>query len=373
MSITVSRKIETIEAIPLRIPFTAGGRSDTGAWGGKDLKTVDSLIVKVTTDQGLVGWGESFGFTVIPAVKVAIEKIIAPLCIGRDPSLIGKLMHELQVTLHIFGRSGAIMYGLSALDIALWDIAGKEAGQPVHQLLGGSDVDRLPCYASLIRYTDPELVTANVTRALSDGYRHIKLHEVKIDCVRSAREAAGDDVEMTLDVNCPWTVREALDRTNELHPYNLRWLEEPVWPPENYDGLARVRREGGIPIAAGENASTLMDFQHLLQAQAVDFVQPSPAKMGGITELRKVFALASAHNTTVMVHAFYDGPGLLASVHSSAALGGPSALVEWRYFDLEAQLYGDAIIPKRGAIAVPQGPGLGIEPDADVIRDYRMN
>jgi len=372
MNITASRKIASIEAIPLRIPFTAGGRSDAGAWGGKDLKTVDSLIVKVTTDQGLVGWGESFGFTAVPAVKVAIDQIIAPFCIGRDPSLIGQLMHELQMKLHIFGRSGAIMYGLSALDIALWDIAGKVADQPVHQLLGGSDVSSLPCYASLIRYTDAELVRENVDRALHDGYRHIKLHEVEVRCVQVARETAGDDVTITLDVNCPWTVREALDMANELRPYNLRWLEEPVWPPENYEGLARVRREGGIPVAAGENASTLMDFQHLLQAQAVDFVQPSPSKMGGITELRKVFALASAHNTTVMVHTFYDGPGLLASVHAYAALGGPNSLVEWRYFDLEAQLYGDAIIPKRGIIPVPQGAGLGMEPNLDVIRDYRV-
>jgi L-alanine-DL-glutamate epimerase-like enolase superfamily enzyme len=94
--------------------------------------------------------------------------------------------------------------------------------------------------------------------------------------------------------------------------------------------------------------------------------------MGGITELKKVFALANAHNVTVMVHTFYDGPGLLASVHASAALGGPKALVEWRYFDLEAQLYGDAIIPRNGRISVPQGPGLGTEPDQAVIRDYRI-
>jgi L-alanine-DL-glutamate epimerase-like enolase superfamily enzyme len=157
-----------------------------------------------------------------------------------------------------------------------------------------------------------------------------------------------------------------------LRPFNLRWLEEPVWPPENYSGLARVRQEGGIPVAAGENASTLMDFQHLLEARSVDFIQPSPAKMGGLTELKKVYALANAHNVTVMVHTFYDGPGLLASVHASAALGGPGALVEWRYFDLEAQLYGDAIIPTNGSITVPQGPGLGLEPDADVIRRYRL-
>jgi L-alanine-DL-glutamate epimerase-like enolase superfamily enzyme len=115
-----------------------------------------------------------------------------------------------------------------------------------------------------------------------------------------------------------------------------------------------------------------MDFEHLLEAKAVDFVQPSPAKMGGITELRKIFTMASANNTTVKVHCFYDGPGLLAAVHASAALGGREAWVEWRYFNLEAQLYGDAIIPKKGTMAVPQSPGLGLEPSADVIRKYRL-
>src|SRR5215472_7328274 len=356
-------KIARIESVPLRIPFTAGGPPSAGAWGGGgDRQTADSLIVSVTTDTGVVGWGETFGFTAIPAVKAAIDTILAPECIGRDATQLGKLSLDLQKKFHIFGRSGAFIYGLSAIDIALWDIAGKMAGKPVHQLLGGSDAIALPCYASLTRYADPELVGENVQRALRSGYRRLKLHEIDVGCVRAAREAAGDDVEIMLDVNCPWSVREALDMTNKLRPFNLRWLEEPVWPPEDYSGLARIRQEGGIPIAAGENASTLMDFEHLLEAKAVDFVQPSPAKMGGITELRKIFTMANANNTTVKVHCFYDGPGLLAAVHTSAALGGPEAWVEWRYFDLEAQLYGDAIVPKNGAMTIPQSPGLGLEP-----------
>jgi L-alanine-DL-glutamate epimerase-like enolase superfamily enzyme len=366
-------KIASIEAIPLRIPFTAGGRSDAAVWGGAGLQTVDSLIVKVTTDTGVVGWGESFGFTAIPAVKVVIDSILAPEVIGRDATQLEKLMLDVQKKFHVFGRSGAFLFGLSAIDIALWDIAGKVVGQPVHQLLGGSDATSLPAYASLIRYSDPELVRQNVRRAVDSGYRQIKLHEIRVDCVRAAREAAGDDVEIMLDVNCPWSVREALEMAEQLRPFRLRWLEEPVWPPENYSGLAQIRQQGGIPVAAGENASTLMDFQHLLESKAVDFIQPSSAKMGGLTELRKIFPLAAAHNVTVMVHSFYDGPGLLANLHASAALGGPGAMVEWRYFDLEAQLYGDAIIPKNGALAVPRGPGLGLEPDTDVIREFRVS
>ena len=365
-------KIASIETIPLRIPFTTGGQSAGGVWGSKDLQVVDSLVVKVTAEDGTIGWGETFGFTAIPAVKLVIDTILAPDVIGRDVTMREKLMFDLQKKFHIFGRSGAFIYGLSAIDIALWDIAGKAANKPIYQLLGGSEATSLATYASLIRYGDPELVRRNVRRAVDSGYKYLKLHEIDVECVRAAREAAGPDIEITLDVNCPWTVREALDMTEKLRPFNLRWIEEPVWPPENYAGLATVRTQGGIPVAAGENASTLMDFQHLLEAGAVAFIQPTPAKMGGITELQKVYALANAHNVTVMVHTFYDGPGLLASVHASAALGGAKSVVEWRYFDLEAQLYGDAIIPKEGRIQVPQGPGLGIEPNPDVIRDYRI-
>ncbi|MGF6727534.1 L-alanine-DL-glutamate epimerase-like enolase superfamily enzyme [Paraburkholderia sp. GAS41] len=282
-------KIASLEAIPLRIPFTAGGRSDAAVWGKADLQTADSLIVKVTTDTGVVGWGESFGFTAIPAVKVVIDSILAPEMIGRDAALIEKLMLDQQKKFHVFGRSGAFLFGLSAIDIALWDIAGRAAGQPVHQLLGGSDAVSLAAYASLIRYSDLELVRKNVRRALDSGFQHLKLHEIDFDCICAAREEAGDDVEIMLDVNCPWSVREALDMTARLRPLRPRWIEEPVWPPENY-----------------------------------------------------------------------------------AALGGPAAMVEWRYFDLEAQLYGDAIIPKNGTMAVPQAPGLGLEPNADVIREYRL-
>ncbi len=365
-------KIADIEAIHLAIPFSSGGQPQAGVWGAGGMSRVDSLVLKVTADDGRVGWGEAFGFVSIPAVSAAIQHIVAPAVRGQRADAIEPLMQDLQRRFHIFGRSGAIMFALSALDIALWDLKGRALGVPVHALLGGTRRTSIRCYASLIRYTDPEVVARNVWRAVAGGYRHIKLHEVEMDAITAARAAAGDEVEITLDVNCPWTVRQALDKAQQLRAVSPRWLEEPVWPPENYQGLAQVRQGGGIPVAAGENASTLHDFQQMLAAGAVDFVQPSPAKMGGITELRKVFALAAAHNTTVMVHSFYDGPGLLAAVHATAALGGDESLVEWRYLDLEAQLYGPAILPREGCIAVPSGPGLGLDPDPDVIRDYRV-
>ena len=129
--------IAKIETFPLRIPFKPGTRAAASAWGDKGLMVADYLLIKVTTDQGLEGWGETFGFRAVPSAKLAIDELIAPLCIGRDATQIAPLMLEVQKKLHVFGRSGSLFYGISAIDIALWDIAGKAAGAPVSRLLGG--------------------------------------------------------------------------------------------------------------------------------------------------------------------------------------------------------------------------------------------
>jgi L-alanine-DL-glutamate epimerase-like enolase superfamily enzyme len=364
--------ITGVEPIPLRIPFQAGSKSAASAWGDSNLPAADSLLVKVTTDQGLVGWGESFGFRAVAAAKLAIDQLIAPPCIGQDATRIGPLMLEIQRKLHVFGRGGALAFGISAIDIALWDIAGKAANMPLCRFLGGGAADDLACYASMVRYSDPSLVRGSVSQAIEAGFDTLKLHEIEFVATRAAREEAGPDIELMVDVNCPWTLNEARARAKALKSVDLKWLEEPLWPPENFDGLAELRRTTGIPIAAGENVYTLMDFERMLAAKAVDFVQPSPAKMGGISELRNVFPLAAIHNIPVMPHSFYDGPGLLAAIHVTAALGTADSMIEWRWFDLEATIYGGALKQKGGRISVPQGPGLGIDPDPDVIGGYRL-
>jgi len=361
--------ISRIECVPLRIPLKPT-RSAASAWGDSGLPAADSLLVKVTTDQGLEGWGEAFGFRAAPSVKLAVDELIAPLCIGKDAAQIAPLMLDVQKKLHVFGRGGALAFAISAVDIALWDIAGKAANAPVSRLLGGGAAD-LPCYASLVRYSEPSLVRAAVRQAIEAGFRSLKLHEIEPPAIRAARNEAGPNIELMLDVNCPWTLTEARARAEELKEIGLKWLEEPLWPPENFDGLAELRRTSGIPIAAGENVYTLLDFERLLAAKAVDFVQPSVAKMGGVSEMRKVFPLAAAHNAAVMPHSFYDGPGLLAAIHATASLGTTESMIEWRWFDQEAQIYGSALAPVHGRIAVPQGPGLGIDPDPKVVRTYQ--
>lgn len=359
--------IAGIETVALRIPFQPAGGS---AASPANLPAVDSLLVKVTTDQGHEGWGEALGFEAAALTQVAIDELISPLCVGQDAARIVPLMQDVQKRLHVFGRNGPLMHAVSAVDIALWDLAGKAAGAPLHRLLGGGAAD-LPCYASLAAFPDPSLVRAGVREVVDAGFTSVKLHERELPAVRAAREAAGPGVELMLDVNCAWTVNQARGLTEELREIGLKWLEEPVWPPEDYDGLAALRRTEGIPIAAGENVGTLLEFDRLMRAGAVDFVQPSPAKMGGVTELCKVCPIAAAHNVILMPHSFYDGPGLLAAIHVTAALGSADSMIEWRYFDLEARILGGGITPARGRINVPRGPGLGLDPDPEVVRAYR--
>ena len=357
--VTAADAIARIDTFPLRIPFRAGP--------GKPRPPVDSLLVKVTTEQGREGWGEAFGFEATPVTRRAVEDLIAPLCEGRDPAQIGPLMRSVQEKLQVFGRAGAVIHALSAVDTALWDIAGKAAGMPLHRLLGGGAAS-LPCYASLDPYGDPEAVRAGVRQALGAGFTAVKLHEREVTAVRAARAEAGQGTALMLDVNCPWTLGQARAAAEQLREARLRWLEEPLWPPEDFAGLARLRAGCGIPVAAGENTATLLDFGRLMDA--VDIVQPSPAKMGGVTELCKVFQVAAARGVTAMPHTFYHGPGLLAAVHVTAALGAADAMIEWRFSDLEALPYGDALLPERGRIRVPPGPGLGIDPDPGVLRHF---
>src|SRR5882757_7016683 len=238
--------IAGIEAIPLRIPFKAGTKSDASAWGDSNLPAADSLLVKVTTDQGLVGWGEAFGFRAVASAKLAVDQLIAPLCIGQDATRIEPLMLAVQKKLHVFGRGGALAFAISAVDIALWDIAGKAANMPLCRLLGGGAAD-IACYASMVRYSDPSLVRRSVRQAIDAGFGTLKLHEIELSAVRAARQEAGPDIELTLDVNCPWTLNEARPIAEELKAVRLKWLEEPLWPPENFDGLAELKKDERHP------------------------------------------------------------------------------------------------------------------------------
>jgi D-galactarolactone cycloisomerase len=364
----MSMKIKTIETIVVNMPMRITGPAPM--LGGSTRTSIDTLMVRLDTDAGISGWGEAFGHRIWPTTKAAIDTLIGPLCIGRDPTAISKLIHDLQRNLYGVGRNGPALYALSAIDIALWDIAGKLANLPLYRLLGGGWREDLPAYASLLRYGDPEAVAHYTAEALSRGYRQIKVHETGVAQIRAARETAGPGIMLMADCNCSWTVEQAVAMARQLESCELCWLEEPVWPPENHAGLAAVRRRGNVGIAAGENAMAA-DFKSMFEAGAITYAQPSVTKVGGVSEMRKVIALAESFGIEVVPHSAYFGPGLLASLHLIAALA-PEAPVERFYCDFDLNPYHDAIIPKEGRIALPQGSGLGVEPDQAVIRRLRV-
>jgi L-alanine-DL-glutamate epimerase-like enolase superfamily enzyme len=260
---------------------------------------------------------------------------------------------------HIHGRSGSVVHALSAIDIALWDIAGKRVGAPICALLGGQPRD-LPAYASLLRYAEPALVTTAIERAREQGFRHIKLHEVKLDCIQAARDNAPPDVPLMLDINCFWdTVPQGVAFCHAVAGKNIWWVEEPVWPPEQPGPIAEVRRSAGVPIAAGENLGGVAEFEAMAAAGAVDVMQPSVTKVGGVSALAGVGALARAKGLRCVPHSPYFGPGLLATLHFLAAAEVEEPL-EVYFADLAVPPY-PQLVPQGGFIAVPDAPGLGFE------------
>lgn len=363
-------KIVRVEAVPLSIPCRYGAEGWTLGAGG--WKALDFCLVRVDTDAGITGWGEAFSYSCRRAVVAALTDMIAPIAVGRDATDIAGLHADIQKRLHIFGRFGITAFALSGLDIALWDIAGKAASKPLHALLGGARREHLSCYASLLRYADISLVARYCEQALGEGFGAIKLHEVSEPVIAAARAVVPREAALLLDVNCEWSVEEAIAVGRRLAPMGLEWFEEPVFPPEDGTGLRAVGEACGIPIAAGENCCFATQFAALFDAGAVQYAQPSVTKVGGVTEFRKVAALAAERGIKLAPHSPYFGPGALATLHLIAALA-PAARFEYFYLWADAALYGDLLVPARGDVKVPQGPGLGADPDPDVLRRFRVD
>ncbi|GAA4326145.1 mandelate racemase/muconate lactonizing enzyme family protein [Pigmentiphaga soli] len=351
--------IRRIELTRVSVPFETNGPRNGLRPGLAPWTRIESLLVRVHTADGAAGWGEAFGHFVNAGTAAVLESLVAPWFIGKDAHAIGALMEQAERAFYGFGRNGPVRYALSAIDVALWDIAAQRAGLPLYRLLGGNrpEVGR---YASFARYGDPDAVAANTAGAAAAGFAQVKLHEATLPAFLAARQAAGDRTRVALDVNCPWTVDEARAMARRIAPEDFEWLEEPVWPPEDYDAMARVRREG-TPIAAGENVTTLHDFKRLFEAGAVDVVQPSVIKAGGITAVRKVYALAESYSVRVAPHCYFWGPGYLATAHLIAADPRPM-LLETPYITLQEPIH-PAFDSQSGRMELPDTAGLGFAPD----------
>ncbi len=361
-------KITSVEPIPLRIPYDHWAPPPMHA--GKPSTTIDTLLVRVTTDAGVVGWGEAYG-RMWQACVPTFQHWITPMAAGQDVDDLG-LTARMERTLHNFGRSGPTIHAISGLDIALWDIRGKLAGCPVSTLLGGRKRDRIDVYASLLHYDGALDTIRHVTeRAMKDGYRQIKLHERTVAAVAATREVAGPDVPLMVDTNCAWSLEQATEVVSAMAPMNLLWIEEPLWPPEDFASLAALRRTTGVPTAIGENATGALDFRKMIDACAVDYVQPSVIKIGGLTALARICEQAEASGAICAPHTAYFGPGYLATLHVLAAKSRVSA-IERLYCDLAMVPFERTVPVVEGAMEVPDAPGLGADPEPGLIERYRV-
>jgi L-alanine-DL-glutamate epimerase-like enolase superfamily enzyme len=175
-------------------------------------------------------------------------------------------------------------------------------------------MQQMPAYASLLRYGNADVVKRNSAKAVERGYSLIKLHENGVAQIAASRDAIGPDAVLMVDASCPWTIEQAIAMARQFHPYNLLWLEEPLWPPEDYGGMARLKAEGGIAVAAGENAGTLADITQLLGTAGVDYVQPSITKIGGVSAMRQIAEMTRQSGAKIAPHSPYFGPGLIATI-----------------------------------------------------------
>lgn len=360
-------KIVAAEVILVEIPFhlrgTGVGIMPT-AWN-----TLEFALVKLTDEMGNIGWGEGFGYSLIDATKAVIERLIFPTLVGQTVSDIPDWNRRTQRALHMFGRYGVTIFAISGVDTALWDLAAKRAGLPLHRLLS-RDPRRaeIPFYASLVRYSDPALVRQATEEVLSAGFTRIKLHEITLEAIRACREVAGPDVDICVDVNCAWSDAFVRENLEALRKIDLTWLEEPVYPPEDFAAL-RALRGLGLPIAAGENWCTTFQIEGAIEGKAVDYLQPSLTKVGGVSEYVAIADRASTAQVRLMPHSPYFGPGLFASLQVTAARPAIEAL-EYNFVKPVAWLADVEGLRHGGILKVTDTPGTGFEPDSEVLARY---
>lgn len=340
--------------VPLPVVLTD---STHGAMDAFELNTV-----RIRDADGAEGVG--YTYTVGcngAAVDAVLVREIGGLAVGQDADLIEQLWQRLWWGLHYGGRGGPTVLALSAFDMALWDLKARRAGLPLWRLLGGFD-PRVPCYAGGIDLDLPlDALLRQTDDNLAKGFRAIKMKVGRknltedVERVRAMRGHLGPNFPLMVDANMKWTADQAIRAARGFAPFDLTWLEEPI-SPDDVAGHARVLRDGGLPIAAGENLRTLWDFKNLIAAEGVTFPEPDVTNCGGVTTFMKIAHLAEAWNLPVTSHGAHD-----VTVHLLAACPNRSFL-EAHGFGLDRYIATPLRIEDGCAIA-PEGPGHGIDFD----------
>jgi L-alanine-DL-glutamate epimerase-like enolase superfamily enzyme len=358
-----SSRISSVQAIRMRLPFDHW--ANPPLFAGQPRTTLDSVLVRVELANGLVGWGEAYAGQLESTISM-IESRVAPLACGRDAND-RSLVEGLERTLHNMGRSGPLLHALSGLDIAIWDLRGKLEGVPLYALLGGAKRTRILAYGSLLQYYGNEDdVRRNVERTLAAGFSAVKVHERTVQSVIAARDAAGPSTPLMVDTNCAWSRDEALKAIAEMVAYDPLWIEEPIWPPEDHESLLHLKAATGVALAVGENAASRSEFAQLQATGAADYLQPSAIKSGGVSLLHHVAQACAGTPMRFSPQSAFFGPGFLATLHVIAA-HPHEVLAERIYCGLGHVPYGATVPMESGGFTLTDAPGLGADPDADLL------
>ena len=341
------------------------------------------LVVEIFADNGLVGIGNA---ALAPQItKQVVDLYLKPLLLGADPWDMELLWQHMYRKTMAFGRKGIGMAAISAVDIGLWDLLGKSAKQPVYRLLGGKTKSPIPVYASRLYSVPLDELEAEARKYKKEGYQAMKLRfgwgptdgaegmQRNVELVRTVRKTVGDSIDVMADAYMGWTLDYAKRMLPLLEPFHLRWLEEPVIP-DDIHGYAELKSQGRIPIAGGEHEFTLYGFREMLEARAVDYIQFDTNRVGGITQARKISALAEAHSVPVIPHGgqMHNYHIVMASLNSPMAEFFPKVKVEvgnelfWYLFDGEPEA-------KNGFVHLDETvPGLGLTINEKALKNFEV-
>jgi L-rhamnonate dehydratase len=369
-------KITGVETLYLRQPQVKE-QCDSGQ---------DALVVRVTTDTGITGIGEVDSSPL--AVKGAIDGPFSHttatglkhVVIGEDPFETERLWYKMYRANIYGGRRGVGIHAMSGIDMALWDIKGKALGLPVWKLLGGGFHKKLRCYASSLFGATPQ-ATRDLARRFRDrGFQAVKFGwdpmgrdaATDIDLVRQGRKGLGDDADLLIDAGLVWDAKTAIQRARAFEEFNIFWLEEPL-RPDDYEGYRKLSEATSLRVAAGEEESNRLSFLELMDRGKIDVVQIDLTRCGGFTEALKIASLAYDRGLVVANHGFTTYINVAAALHFLNSI--PNALIVEFVAEEETTLR-DQITKQRlraqdGYLAIPDGPGLGIDLDEAGIEKFR--
>ena len=370
-------KITDVECICLRVPEMEGACE----WGE------DAFIVKVHTDEGIVGIGES---DTSPTVARAFVEApmshgtsngLKRIILGENPLEIQKLWDKMYWDSNYIGRRGIGIHAMSAIDIALWDIASQYYGKPIYELLGGKRRDRISAYGTFIPVYPAEGNRELVRNLKAQGYRSLKFGggpfgsdpDRDLEILSVIRDEVGDDFQLQVDVAGMWlTYDHALEMIEKIRPFNMNWVEEPIMQ-DDLEGYSKLAGIEGVNISGGETLTTRYEFEEFMSKSDADIVQPDITRCGGISEMMVISRMAEEKGKKLVPHGFSTGILLAATVQFLAAARGGD-LIE--YSQSTSPLFKDLVknmIPfEDGYVRVPDTPGLGIQLDEELIEKYRI-